>query len=171
MEHLILYHTEDDNLPRRKELYTATGKHFFLGNLFVPHDLEKFQLQHIRSSDPTQRDRRPIGSACPHFAHLFLFAAFSAAGAAASAAAFPISFVSPQNPNSQSNNAHNHQDNKDIRRIHTIPPALYSDNNADRPHHKCGDPCHSALPENNTYRPFCPQFPLDGGDGSNTGRI
>ena len=44
VENLILYHTEDDNLPRRKELYTAEGKHFFHGNLLVPDDLEEFLL-------------------------------------------------------------------------------------------------------------------------------
>lgn len=44
MENLILYHTEDKNLPRRRELYTAEGAPLFSGNLFMPEDLETFQL-------------------------------------------------------------------------------------------------------------------------------
>lgn len=44
VENLILYHTEDKNLPRRRELYTAEGAPLFSGNLFVPEDLETFQL-------------------------------------------------------------------------------------------------------------------------------
>ncbi len=41
---LILYHTEDKNIPQRKELYTAEGKQYYHGNLFVPDDLEVFEL-------------------------------------------------------------------------------------------------------------------------------
>ena len=40
VKNLILYHTEDSNLEKRKELYTAEGKQFFTGNLFVPDDRE-----------------------------------------------------------------------------------------------------------------------------------
>lgn len=43
-KNLILYHTEDQSLDRRKELYTAEGKPWFSGNLYVPEDLETFQL-------------------------------------------------------------------------------------------------------------------------------
>ena len=43
-ENLILYHTEDKNLARRKALYTAEGAPLFSGNLFVPEDLETFEL-------------------------------------------------------------------------------------------------------------------------------
>lgn len=44
VENLILYHTEDDTLPHRKELYTAEGRNFFTGALHVPYDLEEFTL-------------------------------------------------------------------------------------------------------------------------------
>lgn len=44
VKNLILYHTEDKNLARRKELYTAEGKPWFSGNLYVPEDLETFEL-------------------------------------------------------------------------------------------------------------------------------
>ena len=43
-ENLILYHTEDKNIARRKALYTAEGAPLFSGNLFVPEDLETFEL-------------------------------------------------------------------------------------------------------------------------------
>lgn len=41
---LVLWHTEDKNYERRKELYTAEGKEFYHGNLFVPNDLETIAL-------------------------------------------------------------------------------------------------------------------------------
>ena len=44
VKNLILYHTEDKNLARRKELYTEEGKPWFTGNLYVPEDLEVFVL-------------------------------------------------------------------------------------------------------------------------------
>ena len=44
MKNLILYHTEDRNIARRKELYLAEGKPCFSGRLFVPEDLEVFDL-------------------------------------------------------------------------------------------------------------------------------
>ena len=37
---LVLYHTEDRNIRRRKELYLAEGREYYRGNLFVPDDLE-----------------------------------------------------------------------------------------------------------------------------------
>ena len=40
VENLILYHTEDKNIAIRKEKYTAEGKEYFSGNIFVPDDLE-----------------------------------------------------------------------------------------------------------------------------------
>lgn len=40
VQNLLLYHTEDKNIARRKELYMAEGKQYFSGNLFVPDDLE-----------------------------------------------------------------------------------------------------------------------------------
>ena len=44
VKNLILYHTEDKNLPRRKELYTLEGKEWYTGNLYIPEDLEVFTL-------------------------------------------------------------------------------------------------------------------------------
>ena len=44
VQNLVLYHTEDHNLPRRKELYTQEGKRYFAGSLFVPDDLETIPL-------------------------------------------------------------------------------------------------------------------------------
>lgn len=41
---LVLWHTEDKNLEKRKELYTAEGKEYYHGNLFVPYDLEVISL-------------------------------------------------------------------------------------------------------------------------------
>ena len=44
VENLVLYHTEDKNLPRRKELYPREGREFFAGGLYIPDDLERIQL-------------------------------------------------------------------------------------------------------------------------------
>lgn len=44
VKNLILYHTEDKNLARRKELYTAEAKEYFSGNVFVPDDLDVLEL-------------------------------------------------------------------------------------------------------------------------------
>lgn len=44
VSNLILYHTEDKNIEKRKELYTAEGVRYFSGNLYVPEDLESFEL-------------------------------------------------------------------------------------------------------------------------------
>ena len=44
MENLVLWHTEDTRLPERKTLYTAEGRQYFFGNLFVPDDLESIAL-------------------------------------------------------------------------------------------------------------------------------
>ena len=41
---LILYHTEDKNIARRKELYTGEGQAFYHGNLYVPDDMETFEI-------------------------------------------------------------------------------------------------------------------------------
>lgn len=37
---LILWHTEDKNIQKRKELYTAEAKEFYDGNIYVPDDRE-----------------------------------------------------------------------------------------------------------------------------------
>ena len=44
VSNLLLYHTEDKNIEKRKELYTAEGVRYFSGNLYVPEDLESFEL-------------------------------------------------------------------------------------------------------------------------------
>lgn len=44
VENLLLYHTEDQNIADRKWLYTAEGKQYYHGNLFVPDDLEGIDL-------------------------------------------------------------------------------------------------------------------------------
>lgn len=44
IKNLVLWHTEDQNLSQRKELYTAEGKLYYHGNLFVPNDLEALEL-------------------------------------------------------------------------------------------------------------------------------
>ncbi len=44
VENLVLYHTEDQNIRRRRELYTAEGRKYFHGNLIVPEDLEEILL-------------------------------------------------------------------------------------------------------------------------------
>ena len=44
VRNLLLYHTEDENISRRRELYTAEGKRVFSGNLYVPDDLEEIEL-------------------------------------------------------------------------------------------------------------------------------
>ena len=44
VKNLILYHTEDKNIARRKQLYTEEGRKYFHGSLYVPEDLEKIEL-------------------------------------------------------------------------------------------------------------------------------
>lgn len=44
VENLILYHTEDENIACRRELYEAEGKQYYSGNLYVPQDLEVIEL-------------------------------------------------------------------------------------------------------------------------------
>ena len=44
VENLLLYHTEDKNILRRRELYTAEAREYFGGNIFVPEDLEVIEL-------------------------------------------------------------------------------------------------------------------------------
>ena len=44
VRNLLLYHTEDHNIARRRELYTAEGKPHFSGRLWVPDDLESIEL-------------------------------------------------------------------------------------------------------------------------------
>jgi ribonuclease Z len=44
VKNLVLYHTEDKNIVHRKELYTKEGQCYYQGNLYVPNDLETFEL-------------------------------------------------------------------------------------------------------------------------------
>lgn len=44
VKNLLLYHTEDQNIAHRKELYLAEGEKFFRGKLYVPQDLETLTL-------------------------------------------------------------------------------------------------------------------------------
>ncbi|MGI6227982.1 MAG: MBL fold metallo-hydrolase, partial [Peptococcales bacterium] len=43
-KNLVLWHTEDDHLSERRELYTAEGQKYFQGQIFVPDDLEIIEL-------------------------------------------------------------------------------------------------------------------------------
>ena len=43
-KNLILYHTEDKTFATRKETYTNEAKQYFSGNVYVPWDLESFDL-------------------------------------------------------------------------------------------------------------------------------
>ena len=42
---MILYHTEDKHIDKRKELYTDEGKQYYYGNLYVPDDLDVINLK------------------------------------------------------------------------------------------------------------------------------
>ncbi len=44
VRNLLLYHTEDRNIGKRKTLYREEGSRYFHGNLFIPDDLESFVL-------------------------------------------------------------------------------------------------------------------------------
>ena len=41
---LVLYHTEETHLNERKRLYTEEGMQYYHGNLYVPDDLEVFEV-------------------------------------------------------------------------------------------------------------------------------
>lgn len=44
VKNLLLYHTEDSDLPNRKRRYTEEAKQFFSGQVYVPDDLESLEL-------------------------------------------------------------------------------------------------------------------------------
>lgn len=44
VKNLILWHTEDDNIKTRKEIYTEEAKQYFDGEIYVPDDLEEINL-------------------------------------------------------------------------------------------------------------------------------
>ena len=44
VKNLLLYHTEDKNLPDRSRLNKEEGTQYYHGNLFIPDDLECLEL-------------------------------------------------------------------------------------------------------------------------------
>ena len=44
VRNLVLYHTEDQNLARRKELYRQEGEQYYHGALWIPDDLESLLI-------------------------------------------------------------------------------------------------------------------------------
>lgn len=44
VENLVLYHSEDSTIERRKSLYTAEAKTEFAGAVYVPEDMERLHL-------------------------------------------------------------------------------------------------------------------------------
>lgn len=40
IKNLVVWHTKDNNIEKRKELYTNEAKEYYKGNIFVPNDLE-----------------------------------------------------------------------------------------------------------------------------------
>lgn len=44
VQNLLLYHTEDTHYEERRALYTAEGRQYFTGGLYVPEDLETIRL-------------------------------------------------------------------------------------------------------------------------------
>lgn len=45
VKHLVLWHTEDTCITQRKERYTAEGKLYFTGTIYVPDDLDTIVLE------------------------------------------------------------------------------------------------------------------------------
>ena len=44
VKNLVIWHTAENNLKDRKELYTKEAKEYFNGNVYVPNDLETIEL-------------------------------------------------------------------------------------------------------------------------------
>ena len=44
VKNIVLWHTKDNNIEKRKELYTNEAKEYFKGNVYVPNDLEIIEL-------------------------------------------------------------------------------------------------------------------------------
>lgn len=44
IKNLVLYHTEDDHVDNRKELYTKEGSQYYSGHIYVPDDLEAMEF-------------------------------------------------------------------------------------------------------------------------------
>ncbi len=45
IKNLVLCHTEESHLSKRKELYSEEGKKYFTRNLFIPKDRERFEIK------------------------------------------------------------------------------------------------------------------------------
>lgn len=44
VKNLVLWHTWDNDVKQRKELYTSEAKQYFDGNVYIPNDLEEIEL-------------------------------------------------------------------------------------------------------------------------------
>lgn len=44
VKNLLLWHTEDANIRKRKSLYKKEARQYFKGNIYVPYDLEEIEL-------------------------------------------------------------------------------------------------------------------------------
>lgn len=44
VRNLVLWHTMDNNITERKQLYTEEAKKYYIGNIYVPNDLEIIEL-------------------------------------------------------------------------------------------------------------------------------
>ena len=44
VKNLVLWHTKDNCIDRRKACYTKEAKEYFSGNVYVPNDLEQIEL-------------------------------------------------------------------------------------------------------------------------------
>ena len=45
VKNLLLYHTEDKNIRKRKSLYKKEAKIYYKGNVYVPYDREIIELK------------------------------------------------------------------------------------------------------------------------------
>lgn len=44
VKNVVLWHTEDQNIRRRKSLYKKEGRKYVKGGIYVPYDLERIIL-------------------------------------------------------------------------------------------------------------------------------
>lgn len=44
VKNVIMWHTEDENIKKRKSLYKKEGRKYFKGGIYVPYDLERIEL-------------------------------------------------------------------------------------------------------------------------------
>ena len=66
VENLVLYHTEDRTIERRRELYTEEGSAYSPGNVSAPYPLDPLELcgPGARRGPGTARPV-PVTCACP----------------------------------------------------------------------------------------------------------